>query len=62
MFVIVAFEGKPNVWKLKTSNSQKALLKTFVSLEKYKDNKETIEITNGRFDIKTATIDIQTFP
>lgn len=69
-----AFDYTTNTWKWYTSyeNSGKTVITkyggqpivsgTFSGKLKTADGKEEIEITNGRFDINTATIDLQTFP
>lgn len=69
-----AFDYNTNTWKWYTSyeNSGKTIITkyggqpivsgTFSGKLRTADGKEEIEITNGRFDINTATIDLQTFP
>lgn len=70
-----AYDYATNTWKWYTSyeNSGKTIITkndaqnfiisgTFSGKLRTADGKEEIEITNGRFDINTATIDLQTFP
>ena len=69
-----AYDYATNTWKWYSSyeNSGKTIITkyggqpivsgTFSGKLKTADGKEEIEITNGRFDINTATIDLQTFP
>jgi hypothetical protein len=71
---IRAFDYTTNTWKWYSSydNSGKTIITkyggqpivsgTFFGKLRTADGKEEIEITNGRFDINTATIDLQTFP
>lgn len=69
-----AFNYTTNTWKWYTSyeNSGKTVITkyggqpivsgTFSGKLRTEDGKETIEITNGRFDINTSTIDLKEFP
>lgn len=69
-----AFDYTTNTWKWYTSyeNSGKTVITkyggqpivsgTFSGKLRTSDGKETIEITNGRFDINTSTIDLKNFP
>jgi len=69
-----AFDYTTNTWKWYTSyeNSGKTVITkyggqpivsgTFSGKLRTADGKETIEITNGRFDINTSTIDLKEFP
>jgi len=69
-----AFDYTTNTWKWYTSyeNSGKTVITkyggqpivsgTFSGKLRTADGKETIEITNGRFDINTSTIDLKNFP
>lgn len=70
-----AYDYATNTWKWYTSyeNSGKTIITkndaqnfiisgSFSGKLRTADGKEEIEITNGRFDINTATIDLQTFP
>lgn len=69
-----AFDYTTNTWKWYTSyeNSGKTVITkyggqpivsgTFSGKLRTSDGKETIEITNGRFDINTSTIDLKEFP
>lgn len=69
-----AFDYTTNTWKWYTSyeNSGKTVITkyggqpivsgTFSGKLRTADGKETIEITNGRFDINTSIIDLKNFP
>lgn len=69
-----AFDYTTNTWKWYTSyeNSGKTVITKyggqpivsgiFSGKLRTADGKETIEITNGRFDINTSTIDLKNFP
>lgn len=69
-----AFDYTTNTWKWYTSyeNSGKTVITkyggqpivsgTFSGKLRTAEGKETIEITNGRFDINTSTIDLKNFP
>lgn len=69
-----AFDYTTNTWKWYTSyensgktvitkyGGQPIVLGTFSGKLRTADGKEIIEITNGRFDINTSTIDLKNFP
>lgn len=70
-----AYDYNTNTWKWYTSyensgkttitiygNGQPVVAGTFSGKLRTADGKETIEITEGRFDINTATIDTHSFP